>query len=53
MKYPKLTRDQTREIDLYFLDYADKKDEILEFLEKNKEELLPGSIFEIALNDYI
>lgn len=44
LKYPKLTRDQTREIDLYFLDYADKKDEILEFLEKNKEELSRGPL---------
>ena len=42
--YPKSTREQMREIDLYFMAYAKNKDKILEFLEQNKEKLLQGPL---------
>lgn len=42
--YPKSTREQMREIDLYFMANAKNKDQILEFLEQNKEKLLQGPL---------
>lgn len=39
LSFPKISRDETRQIDLYFQHYAFAQDRIFDYIEKNHEEL--------------